>query len=318
MTSIRGRLLNGLMRLTIRRRLGKDFTTQTVRDDAAKNDRRAGLHLGDCLAEDVTGAPVPMKKISAPGCRDDRVVLYFHGGGFSIHMPNVYASHAARISQQTGATVYLVDYRLAPEHLVADCFDDAYAAYRWMLDQGTDATSIVIAGDSAGGGLTLGTCQHARDNGWPLPAGMVLLSPGIDATFDTDSMRFNDGKDPMFTRAGITKLRDMTMGADEDRADVKLSPGLGSLAGLPPMRFDVGTTELLLDDSRNAAQKAREQGSEAVVREWPAMAHVYQIAAWVPETRQWLAEAGDFMHQCWKSASADDHQRQRLGDDRRF
>lgn len=304
MTSIRARLLNGLMRLTLRRRLGKDFTTASMRDQAALNDRRAGLHLGACVAEDLAGVPVPMQKIATPGCRDDRVVLYFHGGGFSIHMPNVYASHAARISQQTDAAVYLVDYRLAPEVLVASCFDDAYAAYRWLLDQGTDASSIIVAGDSAGGGLTLGTCQHARDNAWPLPAGMLLLSPGIDATFDTDSMRFNDGKDPMFSRAGITKLRDMTMGADEDRADVKLSPGLGSLADLPPMRFDVGTTELLLDDSRNAARKAREQGSAAVLREWPSIAHVFQIAPWVPETRKWLAEAGEFMDQCWETAAS--------------
>lgn len=301
MTSIRARCLNGLMRLTVRRRLGKDISTEIMRADAARNDRRAGLHLGDCVAEDVAGAPVPIKRIAAPGCRDDRVVLYLHGGGFTIHMPNSYASHAARISARTGAPVYLVDYRLAPEHLVANCFDDAYAAYRWLLDQGTAASSVIIAGDSAGGGLTLGTCQHARDSGWPLPAGLVMVSPGIDATFEAESMRSNDGKDPMFTYAGIVKLRDMTVGDSEELTDIKLSPGRGSFAGLPPMRFDVGTTELLRDDSRNAARKAREQGAEAILREWPSMAHVFQIAPWVPETKKWLAEAGEFMETCWEA-----------------
>lgn len=304
MTSIRARLLNGLMRLTIRRRLGKDITHEKMREQAMANDRRTGLRLGECIAEKVDSAPVPMTRIAAPGCRDDRVVLYFHGGGFCIHMPNAYAGHAARISQETRAPVYLVDYRLAPEHPIATCFDDAYAAYEWLLGQVTNASSIIVAGDSAGGGLTLGTGQYARDNNLPLPAGLLMIAAGLDATFDTPSMRANDGRDPAFTYAGICKLRDMTMGADEDPTDVKLSPGRGSLAGLPSMRFDVGTTELLLDDSRMAAQKARDQGTEVIIREWPSMAHVFQIAPWVPETRQWLAEAGEFMHRCWEMAAS--------------
>jgi len=302
MTSIRARCLNGLMRLTVRRRVAKGVTHTRMREDAARNDRRAAGSMGDCTLEELSGTPVPISKIAAPDCREDRAILYFHGGGFCIHLPNTYQRHAARISKSTNAPVYLVDYRLAPEHPVATCFDDAYASYEWLLDQGVAASSIIISGDSAGGGLTLGTCQHARDSGLPLPAGLLLISPGVDATFDTASMRENDGKDPMFTFDGITQLRDITLGADEDPADSKLSPARGSLADLPPMRFDVGNTELLLDDSRNAAEKARTEDSVAVLREWPAMAHVFQIVPWLPETRQWLAEAGGFMQLCWEQA----------------
>ena len=299
MASIRARCLNGLMRLTIRRRVAKGVTHTQMRADAARNDRRAGGSMGNCTLEDLQDTPVPISRIAAPGCREDRAILYLHGGGFCIHMPKSYQRHAARISEHTNAPVYLVDYRLAPEHPVATCFDDAYAAYEWLLEQDIAASSIIIAGDSAGGGLTLGTCQYARDKGLPLPAGLLMLSPGVDATFDTASMRENDGKDPMFTYEGIIHLRNMTLGKNEDPTDTKLSPARGSLADLPPMRFDVGTTELLLDDSRNTAEKARTQGSDAEVREWPSMAHVFQLVPWLPETRRWLAEIGEFAQRCW-------------------
>jgi len=302
MASIRARCLNGLMRATVRRSISRGVTHEIMRKDAARNDQRAAGSMEECTLEELTGTPVPIARIAAPGCRDDRAILYFHGGGFCIHMPNNYQRHAARISKVTRSPVYLVDYRLAPEHPVATCFDDAYAAYQWLLDQGVAGSSIIIAGDSAGGSLTLGTCQRARDNGLPLPAGMLMIAPGLDATFDTPSMRENDGKDSMFTYKGILHLRDITLADDEDPADSRLSPSLGSLADLPPMRFDVSNTELLRDDSRNAAEKARAQGSVAVLREWPSMAHVFQIAPWVPETRHWLAEAGGFMQLCWEQA----------------
>lgn len=300
MASIRARCLNGLMRLTIRRRLRKGVTLEKMREQAAMNDRRAVGSMHDCTTEEVSGAPAPVLRVTPPDRSGDRAILYFHGGGFCIHMPQVYQRHAARISVHTGASTYLVDYRLAPDHTVATCFDDAYAAYAWLLGTGIPASSVIIAGDSAGGGLTLGTAQHARHNGLPLPAGLLMIAPGLDATFDTPSMRANDGKDPAFTYAGISALRDMTLGNGEDPTDPKLSPLRGSFDGLPPMRLDVGTTELLRDDSRLAAAKAREAGVEAVLREWPSMAHVFQIAPWVPETRQWLAEVAEFTLRCWE------------------
>lgn len=299
-TSIRARCLNGLMKLTLRRRIRPGLSLEDMRELAARDDRRIGGNIGDCVARDAAGTPVPTQRITAPDAREDRVVLYFHGGGFCLHMPNTYKRHAARISEVTGAVVYLVDYRLAPEHPVTTSFDDALASYRWLLDQGIPASTIIIAGDSAGGALTLGTCQRIRDNGLPPPIAQILLSPGLDATFDTPSMRENDGKDPMLRYEGLCYLRDTTMAHGEDPADPALSPGRGSLANLPPMRFDVGTTELLRDDSRIAVKKAQEQGSQAELHEWHAMAHVFQIVSWLPETKRWLAEAGEFARRRWE------------------
>jgi len=304
MTSIRARCLNGLMKLTLRRRIRPGMRLDKMRMQAAKDDRRIGGKIGHCIAREVADAPVPTLRVTAPDSREERVILYFHGGGFCLHMPNIYKRHSARISEQAKATVYLVDYRLAPEHPIASCYDDALASYRWLLDQGTPPSNIIIAGDSAGGALTLGTAQRARDGGLPLPAGLIMLSPGLDATFNTPSQKENDGKDPMFRHAGLCFMRDLTLGAGEDPADPALSPGRGSLAGLPPMRFDVGTTELLRDDSRNAVKKAQEQGSTATLHEWPAMAHVFQIVSWLPETRRWLIDTGDFARQCWEAAAA--------------
>jgi len=304
MTSIRARCLNGLMKLTLRRRIRPGMSLEKMRSQAARDDHRMGGKIGDCTAREVSDAPVSTLRVTAPDSREERVILYFHGGGFCLHMPNVYKRHSARISEQTRAVVYLVDYRLAPEHPIASCYDDALASYRWLLDQGTQPSNIIIAGDSAGGALTLGTAQRARDRGLPLPAGLIMLSPGLDATFSTPSQQENDGKDPMFRHAGLCFMRDLTLGAGEDPADPALSPGRASLAGLPPMRFDVGTTELLRDDSRIAARQAQEQGSTATLHEWPAMAHVFQIVSWLPETRRWLTDTGDFARKCWEAASA--------------
>ncbi len=304
MTSIRARCLNGLLKLVMRPRIRPGMDLGKMRQRAARDDRRMGSNIGNCTAIEVAGAPVPTLKIASPDSHQDRVILYFHGGGFCMHMPNIYKRHAARISEHTGAPVYLVDYRLAPEHPIASCFDDALQSYRWLLDQGIPPSSIIIAGDSAGGGLTLGTAQRARDQGLPLPAGLIMLSPGLDATFSTASHKENDGKDPMFRHDGICYLRDLALSSGEDPADPMLSPGRASLAGLPAMRFDVGTTELLRDDSRNAVRQALQQGSPAMLREWPAMAHVFQIVSWLPETRQWIREFADFAGQCWKNQAA--------------
>jgi acetyl esterase/lipase len=291
------------MKLTLRRRIRPGMSLEKMRKQSARTDHRIGGNIGNCVAREVSDAPVPTLRITAPDSREDRVVLYFHGGGFCMHMPNTYKRHAARISEQAGAVVYLVDYRLAPEHNIRSCYGDAISSYRWLLEQGTQASDIIIAGDSAGGALTLGTCQRARDEGLPQPAGMIMLAPGLDATFDTPSMQENDGKDPMFRLDGLCYLRDITLNG-EDPADPALSPGRASLAGLPPMRFDVSTIELLRDDSRIAVRKAREQGSTAELHEWPSVAHVFQIVSWLPETRKWLADAGNFARQCWKAASA--------------
>lgn len=300
MTSFRARFLNGLMKLTLRRQIRPGVSLGDMRKRAARNDRFIGNNIGDCTSRQMTGTPAPTSRVTAPNYREDRVILYLHGGGFCLHMPNTYQQHAARLSRQTGAATYVVDYRLAPEHSLASCFDDAFASYRWLLDKGVAASSIIVAGDSAGGALTLGTCQRVRDAGLPLPAGMLLLSPGLDATFDTPSAHENDGRDPMMRRNALLYLRDLTLGPSEDPADPALSPSRGSLAGLPPMRFDVGTTELLRDDSRFAVKKAREQGSVASLHEWPSMVHVFQIVSWVPETRKWLEQAGKFIRQCWE------------------
>ena len=152
MTSFRARCLNGLMKLTLRPRIRPGLSLDKMRLQSARADRRIGGKIGDCIATDIEGAPVPTKRITAPNSREDRVILYFHGGGFCMHMPNTYKRHAARISEQTGAVVYLVDYRLTPEHAIHTCFEDAFESYRWLLDQGTPPANIIIAGDSYGQG----------------------------------------------------------------------------------------------------------------------------------------------------------------------
>ena len=305
MASIRAHCLNGLMQLTMRSRLRPGVTIDKMRERSARADSRFTKPISQCSVEEQN-SPVAISRVSALGANQHRVILYLHGGGFCLYLPNLYKRHAARLSAATGAVTYLVDYRLAPENPLATCHDDAFTSYRWLLEQGHPSSSIIIAGDSAGGTLSVATCQRVRDAGLPLPAGLLLLSPGLFATFDTPSMYQNDGRDPMFRRQGLSYLRDITLCHGEDLTDPRVSPGLGSFAGLPPMRFDVGTTELLRDDSRLCAHKATEEGSIALLCEWHAMAHAYQVNSWLPETRNWLVEAGNFAHRCWAMSAAPD------------
>ena len=300
------------MKLTVRRQIRPGVTIAQMRERSARNDRRIGSDVGNCTLLEVGDAPVPVTQVCAPHTSEHRSILYFHGGGFCTFMPNTYRKHAARIANETGATVFLVQYGLAPEQPIGGCFDDAFASYEWLLERGVAPDSILIAGDSAGGGLALRTCQRARDSGLPLPAGQLLLSPGLDATFDNPSMRENDGIDPMMRRAGIAWLRDLTVVAGQDLTDSAISPGRGSMAGLPSMRIDVGTTELLRDDARNAVRKSLMQGSEALLREWTSMPHGFQLFPWLPETRLWLREAASFAERCWTGKGIDGSNRLRV------
>lgn len=228
-------------------------------------------------ADYVASPPVDLGTCSAlwidAGSADGvRVVLYLHGGAFVGESPGAHCAMLARICRRSGARGFYVGYRLAPEHPYPAATDDCLAAYRHLLAQGVDASRIVIAGDSAGGNLALVTAMRARDTGLPSPASLVLMSAVLDATFSGDSMRRNDGIDPLF-RASIVEPLAAAYVPDDLRGHPYVSPLAGDLSGLPPILALVGSSEVLLDDTLRLASR----GADVEVQVWHDMPHVFPI-----------------------------------------
>jgi epsilon-lactone hydrolase len=194
----------------------------------------------------------------------------------------MHANLTVRCCRALGARALMVDYRLAPEHRYPAAPDDCYAVYRWLLAQGFDARNIVIAGDSAGGNLALATLHRIKAAGEPLPACTVLLSPFVDFTLSSPSLVLNESSDPVFTLAGIAGLRRHYV-APESFLEPCASPLFGDFEGLPPMLFQVGSTEMLRDEATRAAAKAYAAGVMVELEVWDRMPHVFQVFPILPQ-----------------------------------
>ncbi|XVQ81770.1 alpha/beta hydrolase [Microbispora siamensis] len=208
-------------------------------------------------------------------------VLYFHGGGWVFGSPETALSLTGNLVAETGFGAYSVDYRLAPEHPFPAAIEDTLGAYRALLDSGEDPSAIAFVGDSAGGGLAVTTCLAARDAGLPLPAAIVAFSPGLDATRSGESMDTKEGIDPIFTREAVEHTGAMYL-AGADPHQPLLSPAvLADLTGFPPMLLQVGTNEILLDDSTRLAARARAAGVDVILDVTADVPHVFQSFAGV-------------------------------------
>jgi acetyl esterase/lipase len=181
----------------------------------------------------------------------------------------------AHLVERTGVRALSLDYRLAPEHPFPAAIDDCLAAYRALLDDGADAASIVLAGDSAGGGLAVTTTLAARDAGLPVPAGIVAFSAGLDHTRSGESMTTKEGIDPFFTAEGMRRTGELYLDGQDPHQPL-LAPAVHSdLSGFPPMLLQVGTNELLLDDSVRLADRAREADVDVILDVVADVPHVF-------------------------------------------
>ncbi|KLU22762.1 alpha/beta hydrolase [Caballeronia mineralivorans PML1(12)] len=222
-------------------------------------------------------------------------ILYLHGGGYYFCSPATHRGLVFPLARRSGARTFSLDYRLAPETPFPAALDDALAAYRKLVADGTPPESIVIAGDSAGGGLALATLLALRDAGDLLPAGAAVFAPWTDLAATGASMKTNDGRDPMFYGKAFAPAGKLYTG-DADVRNPYVSPLYGRFDGLPPLFIQVGDTEVLLDDSTRVAEKARASGVSVDLEIWPKMPHVFQILApFVPEANQALERAAGFV-----------------------
>lgn len=216
------------------------------------------------------------------GARPWGTILYFHGGGNVFGSPEAVLPLTAQLVVKTGFRGFSPDYRQAPEHPFPAGIEDTLSAYRALLDDGTDPSAIAFAGDSAGGGLTVTTCLAARDAGLPLPAAIVAFSPGFDATHTSESMDTKAGVDPILTREGVERIGAMYLAGQDPRQPL-LSPAVAAdLTGLPPMLLQVGTNEILLDDSTRLAARATAAGVDVILDITAGVPHVFQSFAGGP------------------------------------
>ncbi|MCH7960072.1 MAG: alpha/beta hydrolase [Candidatus Hydrogenedentes bacterium] len=228
-----------------------------------------------------------------------RRLLYVHGGGWISGDIESYRPLTGRIAEATGCSVLAVDYRLAPEHPFPAGLEDVLAAYTWMLNNGPEgpgeASKIYIAGDSAGGNLTLAATLSLRDAGTRLPDAVVGISPATDFTASGDSCKTRADVDPIIDAARVGSAGKAYYG-DRDPVEPLLSPLFAELAGFPPLLLHVGDAETLLDDSVRFAHKARESGVDATLKIWPGMPHVFHVfAPYLEESLRAIDEIGEFI-----------------------
>ena len=253
-----------------------------------------------CLAEDIVtervgAGGVPAEWIVAPGAADDRVLLYLHGGGYAMGSMRSHREVISRLSRASGARALGLEYRLAPENPFPAAVEDTVAAYRWLLSNGVNPKKIAIAGDSAGGGLTVAALVAMRYAGEPMPAAGVPISAWLDLEGIGESMTTNAEVDPFVEREGLQFLMKMYIG-DRDPRTPLAAPIYADLHGLPPLLIQVGSLEVLLDDSTRLAERAKAAGVDVTLEVWDDMPHVWHtFAPILPEGQQAIDRVGEFI-----------------------
>jgi len=248
----------------------------------------------DIVFNSLEANGVPVEWVRGPESSREHVILYFHGGAYYAGSILTHRDFAARLAKATDMSVLLVNYRLAPENPHPAALEDATTVYRWLLEKGYGPSHMIIAGDSAGGGLSLALMVTLRDAGDPLPAGAVCLSPWTDLTLSGESMRQKAKVD--FICKPDTLQQSVRMYAEgQDPKSPLLSPLFADLSDLPPLLIHVGTEETLLDDSTRLMDYAREAGVDVDLQIWPGMFHMFQLVGYMPEAKKVMETVVSFV-----------------------
>lgn len=252
----------------------------------------------DCfLMQKIKMPDFDMELLTAKEPNERYVILQLHGGGYIGKMRNAYRMFAGLYSEVgRGSSVLTIDYRVAPEHPYPAALEDAVTAYKWLIKCGFTAEQIILAGDSAGGGLAMALCMYLRDEGMAMPAGIVAMSPWTDMTASGESYDTNYEKDPLFGKTRDSLIYNRDYAGEEDVTNPYLSPLFGDFTGFPPMLIQVGSYEMLLSDSVLVAKKAKRQGVKVRLSIYKGMFHVFQMAMMLmPESRHAWMEIGRFL-----------------------
>jgi phosphinothricin tripeptide acetyl hydrolase len=275
-----------------------NFDDVTIEDQRARFDALADLfpQTGDVYSAERTKiGGIAGEWVRTRASLADAALLYLHGGGFSIGSPKSHRHLAGALSIESGLPLFVADYRLAPEHKFPAALDDALAAYRGLIESGIAPDRLAIAGDSAGGGLTVSTLVAAREQGLPMPACAVAISPWCDLSQGGEAYRARAKRDPIVSKGSLDSLALAFLGKTDPRTPLA-SPLYADLKGLPPLLIQVGTEEALYDDAVALKARAEDAGVEVSAESWGGMIHVWHIFHPIlSEGRDAIARAGRFL-----------------------
>lgn len=244
-----------------------------------------------------------MEYLQPVGVYTGRMVLQLHGGGYIGPLKNIYRRFAVRYSKISfGGDVLSIDYRVAPEDPYPAALEDAVSAYRWLIEEKNYRPShVVVAGDSAGGGLALALCLYLRDHKLPLPGGIIAMSPWADLTNSGESYTTNYEVDPLFGNSKDNMLYNSSYIGEGDPADPYMSPVYGDFTGFPPLLVQAGSYEVLLSDSVTVAQIAKKAKVQHRFSVYEGMFHVFQMGLDLfPESREAWEEVAEFLRIVYK------------------
>lgn len=295
-TSIQGKVIRELLsHLTNDLMIGKKIKSGELR----KRLQEPPWKVPSCFTMTHIDLPEFSMKLlaSKENPNTDKVILQLHGGGYIGAVRNAYYVFAGLYNEVShGCSVLTPDYRVAPEHPFPAALEDALAAYRWLLDQGYFGADIILAGDSAGGGLAMALCMYLKEHHMPMPCGIVAMSPWTDLTASGESYDTNFEKDPLFGNTRDSMIYNNYYVGDADPMDPYVSPMFGDFRQFPPMLIQAGSIEMLLSDSVEVAAKARQQGVKVRLSVYEGMFHVFQMAYLnIPESKKAWAEVGKFI-----------------------
>ena len=299
-------LLNTLFRLIAK--FGKQHSDAlSYRREMEKLDSR--LFRANPTLKQTLNSAAPVSFVKFSGGRGDtqhvnpgeKIILYLHGGGFVAGVPNAQGNWMDRWCEALGVSAVMPYYRLAPENPYPAGLDDCFAVYRWLLDSGVRSKDIVIAGDSAGGCLTLATMHRIKVAGLPSPACLVAVSPASDLSMSGDSVVINARRDLMFNLTDLFILRN-AYASEEILFETGASPLFGDFSGWPPLCLHASESEILRDDSTRVAERAGSVGVDVELKLWPGMPHVFQVFHQLPEAHRSNAEMVAFIsrHTGWR------------------
>ncbi|MDB6085882.1 MAG: Acetyl esterase/lipase [Gammaproteobacteria bacterium] len=252
----------------------------------------------DATFEEFDAAGVRGLKVCSTGASAKHVIIHFHSGGYVMGSSTAYRNFAARLSRVTQATVLIPDYRLAPEHPYPAALQDAVTVCHWCT-KSWDPARLIISGDSAGGGLAIGTLLALRDAGVPLPAAGVAISPLLDLAGEGDSMRSNAGIDPLIDRKMVVDMGKLYIGDIDPHDHPLASPLWGKHHGLPPLLLLASASEVLRDDAVRLADSVIASGGNATVSLPPGMVHIWTLFPFLSQATHSMQLIGNFVRERW-------------------
>lgn len=306
---LRATLLNAVLRRYMKRpadRTPDNFQVQDrqlargarrTADMLRRNERVPGYIKVEPVTIPTPGGAMEAEWLSSTRAeqKQDHVVLYFHGGGYFMCSAATHRPITSRIAHGAKRKVLSINYRQAPEHRFPAWLEDAVSAYRFLLDQGYPAKNIALGGDSAGGNLTLITLQQIRAENLPMPGAAFCISPWADMAVESESIQRNNPRDVMFSANGIRALA-RYHARERDPKHPLLSPVHADYTDFPPLLIQASSTEVLRDDSRRVALKARAAGALVTLEEWHDLPHVFHIfAGFIPEGGQAIRRINEFV-----------------------